>query len=476
MTSPPETLTTSSARPRRPQTWPLTATLIATSLGFGVIQLDVTVVNVAVKQIGASFGGGITGLQWVVSAYTLVLAALILTAGALGDRFGAKRMLCTGFVVFTAASVLCGLSTSMAMLIAARAVQGLGAALLGSCALALLNHSYTDPRQRTRAVGQFVAGASAALSGGPVIGGFLIAAFGWRAIFFINVPLGAAGFWLALRYASETDRSARRRVDTRGAALATIALAGFAAAVIEAGTYGFTSRWVLAGLGCSLAAAVAFVAAEQRTASPMLPLSLFRRPGFVSPVTMGFLVNVCFYGLIFLFSLLFQAQHHMSALQTGLAFLPMTAAILGANLISGRVNAAIGPQSRHPGRPGRDDRRVRRAAVDQPGHRLPGHARPADPARRRAGDARAADDERAAGQRRPQPLGRHLRRPDRLPAGRQPARRRPVRLARRDRFLRRLPHRPRDLRRHPDRQRGRGGRRGRDRTAGRGLMIQPSAS
>jgi DHA2 family methylenomycin A resistance protein-like MFS transporter len=341
MTSPPETITM-PARPRRPQAWPLTATLIATSLGFGVIQLDVTVVNVAVKQIGASFGGGITGLQWVVSAYTLVLAALILTAGALGDRFGAKRMLCAGFVVFTAASVLCGLSTSMAMLIAARAVQGLGAALLGSCALALLNHSYTDPRQRTRAVGQFVAGASAALSGGPVIGGFLIAGFGWRAIFFINVPLGAAGFWLALRYASETDRSARRRVDTRGAALATIALAGFAAAVIEAGTYGFTSRWVLAGLGCSLAAAVAFVVAE-RTASPMLPLSLFRRPGFVSPVTMGFLVNVCFYGLIFLFSLLFQAQHHLSALQTGLAFLPMTAAILGANLISGRVTGAIGP-------------------------------------------------------------------------------------------------------------------------------------
>jgi MFS transporter, DHA2 family, methylenomycin A resistance protein len=337
----PDTITT-SAPPRRPGTWPLTATLIATSLGFAVIQLDVTVVNVAVKQIGASFGGGITGLQWVVGAYTLVLAALILTAGALGDRFGAKRMLCTGFAVFVAASVLCGLATDMAMLIATRAVQGAGAALLGSCALALLNHSYIDPGQRTRAVGKFVAGASAALSGGPVVGGFLIAAFGWRAIFFINVPLGAVGFWLALRYASETDRSARRPVDTRGAALATIALAGFAAAVIEAGSYGFTSPWVLAGLGCSLAAAVAFVAAEARTDNPMLPMSLFRRPAFVSPVTLGFLVNICFYGLIFLFSLLFQAQRRMSALETGLAFLPMTAAILGANLISGRVTAAIG--------------------------------------------------------------------------------------------------------------------------------------
>jgi DHA2 family methylenomycin A resistance protein-like MFS transporter len=348
MTPPsPDTLAASagssrSRRPGPPGHWPQTATLIATSLGFGVIQLDVTVVNVAVKQIGASFGGGITGLQWVVSAYTLVLAALILTAGALGDRLGAKRMLCTGFVVFTVASVLCGLSVSMAMLIAARAVQGAGAALLGSCALALLNHSYADPGERTRAVGRFVAGASAALSGGPVVGGLLIAAFGWRAIFFINVPLGAVGCWLALRYAAETDRSAARRVDTAGAALATVALAGFAASVIEAGSFGFASPWVLGGLGCALAAAVGFVAVEARAAAPMLPLSLFRRPGFVAPVTIGFLVNVCFYGLIFLFSLLFQAQHRMSALSTGLAFLPMTAAILGANLISGRVTAAIG--------------------------------------------------------------------------------------------------------------------------------------
>ncbi len=332
-----------TARPRTPASWPLTATLIATSLGFGVIQLDVTVVNVAVKQIGASFGGGVTGLQWVVSAYTLVFAALILTAGALGDRFGVKRMLCTGFAVFVAASVLCGLAADMTMLIAARAVQGLGAALLGSCALALLNHAYADPGERTRAVGKFVAGATAALSGGPVLGGLLIAVLGWRAIFFINVPLGAAGFWLALRYASETDRSAERRVDARGAALASVALAVFAAAVIEAGSHGFTSPWVLAGLGVALAAAVAFVRAEARTASPMLPLSLFRRPGFVSPVTIGFLVNVCFYGLIFLFSLLFQAQQRMSALETGLAFLPMTASILGANLVSGRVTAVIGP-------------------------------------------------------------------------------------------------------------------------------------
>jgi DHA2 family methylenomycin A resistance protein-like MFS transporter len=156
------------------------------------------------------------------------------------------------------------------------------------------------------------------------------------------VPIGAVGFWLAWRYASETDHSADRRVDARGAALATIALAVFATAVIEAGTYGVSSPWVLGGLGASLVAVAAFVAAEARAANPMLPLSLFRRRGFVTPVTIGFLVNVCFYGLIFLFSLLFQARHRMSALETGLAFLPMTAAILGANLLSERRQRAVG--------------------------------------------------------------------------------------------------------------------------------------
>ncbi len=378
MTSPPEMMTTSPPRPRRPESWPLTATLTATSLGFGVIQLDVTVVNVAVKQIGASFGGGITGLQWVVSAYTLVLAALILTAGALGDRFGARRMLCTGFVVFTAASVLCGLSTSMAMLIAARAVQGLGAAFLGSCALALLNHSYTDPRQRTRAVGRFVAGASAALSGGPVIGGFLIAAFGWRAIFFINVPLGAAGFWLALRYASETDRSAHRRVDTRGAALATIALAGFAAAVIEAGTYGFTSPWVLTGLGCSLAAAVAFVAVEIARGQPdaaavAVPPTGYRDAG--DPRVPGQ-------------RLLLRADLPVQPA------LPGPAADVGAGDRAGvpaddrrhprrQPDQRTGergdrPQPRHPGRPGRVDRRAARGCC---GSARPPATRPCSPSR-----------------------------------------------------------------------------------------------
>ncbi|HVT70817.1 MAG TPA: MFS transporter [Trebonia sp.] len=319
------------------------AVLIAASLGFGMIQLDVTVVNVAVKQIGAAFRGGVPELQWVVSSYTLMFAALILVAGALADRFGARRVFGIGFVIFVLASMACGLAPGIAVLIAARAVQGVGAALLGSCSLALLNHAFTEPRRRARAVGQWAAGASAALSGGPVIGGILIATLGWRGIFFINVPIGVTGLWLTWGYASETPRSAHRRVDLGGAVTAVAALAAFAAAVIEAGTRGFADPWVGAGLALSLLAAVAFVWTESRAANPMLPLALFRRRGFACPVGLGFLVNICFYGLIFLFSLLFQVEHHRSALVTGVAFIPMTAAILAGNLLSGRIGAAVGP-------------------------------------------------------------------------------------------------------------------------------------
>lgn len=332
----------SPAVPRQAGNWPQTATLIAASLAFGVIQLDVTVVNVAINRIGGTFGGGTTLMQWVVSSYVLVFAALILTAGSLGDRFGARRMVCAGFAVFILASVGCGLAPGVGMLVAARAVQGAGAALLGACSLALINHTFTEPRRRARAIGQWAAGASAALSGGPVIGGILIATLGWRSIFFINAPIGLAGLWLAWRYAPETPRATGRGVDLGGAVMAIITLALFSTSVIEAGAYGFTSPFVLAGLALSLLAAVLFVRAEARTARPMLPLAMFGQRRFAFPVAIGSLVNVCFYGMIFLFSLLFQDQHEMSALQAGLAFAPMTAAILAANLLAGRIGAAIG--------------------------------------------------------------------------------------------------------------------------------------
>ncbi len=185
------------------------------SLGYGVVQLDVTIVNTALSSIGNSLGGGVAELQWVVSAYTIAFAAFILTAGALGDRIGAKRIFMAGFAIFTAASVACGLAPDAWTLIAARAVQGLGAAILVPNSLALLSHAYGDDKSRGRAVGIWAAGASLTLTAGPLVGGSLIALAGWRWIFFVNLPIGLLGLWLTWRFASETTRAPQR--ETRSA-------------------------------------------------------------------------------------------------------------------------------------------------------------------------------------------------------------------------------------------------------------------
>src|ERR1700754_61552 len=185
-------------------------TLAAMSLGYGVVQLDVTIVNTALRAIGTSLGGGVAQLQWVVSAYTVAFAASILTAGALGDRVGARRIFMAGFALFTAASLACALAPNAAILIAARCVQGLAAAILVPNSLALLSHAYVDDKARGRAVAIWAAGASLALTAGPFIGGALITLVGWRSIFLVNLPIGLAGLWLAWRYADETTRVAQR--------------------------------------------------------------------------------------------------------------------------------------------------------------------------------------------------------------------------------------------------------------------------
>jgi DHA2 family methylenomycin A resistance protein-like MFS transporter len=317
-------------------------TLAAMSLGYGVVQLDVTIVNTALNSIGTSLGGGVSELQWVVSAYTVAFAAFILTAGALGDRIGAKRIFMAGFAIFTAGSVGCALAPNAATLIAARAVQGFGAAILVPNSLALLSHAYTDEKARGRAVGIWAAGASLTLTAGPLLGGALIALIGWRSIFFVNLPIGLAGLWLTWRYASETARSPQREVDLPGQIAAIAALGCLAAAIIEGGAAGWTDPFVITGFVASAVLAALFVLREQRAAQPMLPLTLFRHRMFALTSLVGLLVNVAFYGLIFVFSLYFQRVNGWSPFATGLAFLPMMGAVLPVNLIAARVAERIG--------------------------------------------------------------------------------------------------------------------------------------
>ena len=337
--------TRASSRPETkstPSKFASSLTLAAMSLGYGVVQLDVTIVNTALNAIGMSLGGGISELQWVVSAYTIAFAAFILTAGALGDRIGAKRVFMAGFAIFTAASVACALAPNAAILIAARCVQGLAAAILVPNSLALLSHAYPDEKARGRAVGVWAAGASLALTAGPLVGGGLITLVGWPSIFLVNLPIGLAGLWLTWRFAGETTRAPQREIDLPGQFAAIAALGTLAGAIIEGGARGWEDPLVIAGFAASAVLAVLFVWRESRASQPMLPLSLFRHRMFALTSLVGLLVNVAIYGLIFVLSLYFQQVNGLSAFATGLAFVPMMGAVLPVNLIAPRVTERIG--------------------------------------------------------------------------------------------------------------------------------------
>ena len=249
--------------------------LAAMSLGLGVVQLDITIVNTALSSIGASLGGSVAELQWVVTAYTIAFAAFILTAGALGDRLGAKRIFMAGFAIFTLASLACALAPSAVFLIVARSVQGLAAAILVPNSLTLLNHAYADPKERGRAVGFWAAGASVALTAGPFVGGVLIALVGWRSIFLVNLPIGAAGLWLAWRYAEETPRLSQREIDLPGQIAAITALGTLAGALIEGGRLGWGHPLVIVGFAAAAVVGFLFVWREARATTDAAALAVW---------------------------------------------------------------------------------------------------------------------------------------------------------------------------------------------------------
>jgi DHA2 family methylenomycin A resistance protein-like MFS transporter len=306
------------------------------SLGYGVVQLDVTIVNTALNSIGTSLGGGVSELQWVVSTYTIAFAALILTAGTLGDRFGTKNIFMGGFAIFTAASLGCAVAPTSSILIAARALQGVGAAILVPNSLALLTHAYGNETERGRAVGVWAAGASLALTAGPLIGGGLIEIAGWRSIFLVNLPIGLGALWLTWRYATDTTRT-QHPLDLPGQAAAIGMLGVLAGAIIEGGRLGWTNAWVVAGFGAFVMLAALFLVQERRAPYPMLPLSLFAHRMFALTSLV-----IAFYGLIFVFSLYFQQINHWSSFATGLAFVPMMGAVLPVNLVAPYLAERIG--------------------------------------------------------------------------------------------------------------------------------------
>ena len=319
-------------------------TLAATSFGFVVVQLDVTIVNVAMPQIGKDLGAGVIGLQWIVDAYTLAFAALLLTAGSFADCFGSRRVFSLGLVLFGLASLACALAPSIGVLIGARAAQGIGAALILPTSLSLLSHAFAgDATARTHAIGWWSAIGGVVSAAGPVVGGALTSGLGWRSIFFVNLPVCALGLWATRRYVAETVRVATRRLDITGQVLAIFALFFLTHSVIEAGLQGWGAAPVLSGFAVAAVVIAAFVFTESRVAEPMIPLGLFRNKAFLASIMLGIVMNLTFYGTIFVLSLYFQNAKGYTPTQTGFALLPFVVIML-ANLGSGRLARRYSPR------------------------------------------------------------------------------------------------------------------------------------
>ncbi|MEO8881461.1 MAG: MFS transporter [Gemmatimonadaceae bacterium] len=326
---------------------PSLAWIIAgTSLGFVVVQLDVTVVNVALPKIAADLRTGVEVLQWVVDAYALTFAVLLLSAGSLGDRFGSRRLFMLGFALFAAASIGCGVAPSGGALIAGRALQGIGAALLVPPSLALLNHAAGhDDKVRARAVGLWTAAGGVSIAAGPLVGGLLLGTLGWRSIFLVNIPICAIGIAMALRIPDTVRHPNARRLDARGQTLAIFAMAGLIGAVIEARPLGATNPIVLVGGALAVACCVGFVMAERRSHSPMVPPEMFRGARLGPLIAFGTLVNLTYYGIIFIISLYLQQLLGYSAIRAGVAYLPLTATFIVANLMSGWLTGRVGSRT-----------------------------------------------------------------------------------------------------------------------------------
>lgn len=319
--------------------------LLSTVLGSGVAALDATIVNVALRRIGEDLGAGLSGLQWIVNGYTLTLAALILLGGSLGDRFGRRRVFVIGVIWFAVASVLCGLAPSTPTLVAARALQGVGGALLAPGSLAIIQASFVRS-DRAAAIGAWSGLGGIAVAIGPFLGGYLVgvADWGWRLAFLINIPMAVLVVVVALRHVPEShDPTVSGRLDYLGAALGALGLAGVTFGLTRGGETGFGPE-ALAAIGVGVAAFVGFVIAERRQASPMLPLDVFSSRQFTAANLVTLVIYGAFGTALFLLALQLQTVVGYTPLQAGTALLPVTVVMLLLSARGGRLAQRIGPR------------------------------------------------------------------------------------------------------------------------------------
>lgn len=313
-------------------------------LSLFLVGLDTTIVNVGLPEIGRGLGMGTRGLEWTVDAYTLVLGSLLISSGALADRFGRRRVFQLGLLVFGAASLICAVAPSAGVLIAARAMQGIGASMLSPVALAIVVNAMPDPKERAQAIGVWAAVFGLSMAAGPVTGGALIAAFGWRSVFWINVPVIVATMILTALFVPESRAQRPRRLDLPGQILLTVVIGLSVGVLIEGPHLGWTSPVALAAYALAAGTMFAFVRAEARRAEPLVDLALFRRPVFGGAVLGAAAVFVALSVTLLLSTFYLQHTRGWTPLAVGVATLPMA---LGATIcapLSGHLVGRFGPR------------------------------------------------------------------------------------------------------------------------------------
>jgi len=319
-------------------------TLAAVAVGLFMIMLDNTVVVVALPSIQSSLHISTSELEWVMNAYALTFGVLLLTGGKLADLLGRRSIFIVGLVIFTAASLWCGLAGGASSLIAARTVQGVGAALMNPATLSIITATF-PPRQRGTAIGIWAGVSALALAFGPLVGGLLTQKINWSWIFFINIPVGVAGVIAARIFIDETrDTSRDQRLDVPGLVTSGVGLFALTYALIETNTYAWGSTRVLTLLGIAVLALAAFAVLELRQRIPMLDLGLFRNPTFAGANTVMFLVGLAMFGIFFYNSLFLQRVLHYGAIKTGATFLPMTVLIMFVAPVAGKFTDRVGPR------------------------------------------------------------------------------------------------------------------------------------
>jgi DHA2 family methylenomycin A resistance protein-like MFS transporter len=318
--------------------------LVVMCAGLFLVQLDVSIVNVALPSIRADLQPSAAGLQWVVDGYAIALASLMLAGGTVGDIHGHRRVVLAGLGVFGLASLAAGAAPSNAILVAARVAQGVGAALLLPGTLAIITHAFPGDAERARAIGVWAAVAGLSLPAGPVVGGLLVAGPGWRWVFLVNLPVVAAAALLTARLVRESADSRGRRIDVAGVALGALTLAATTFALIQAGHASATSPVVLASAAVAVLGAGAFVAVERRSPAPMLPLGLFRRRRFTIANAVAATMNLGSLGCIYVLTLYLQVVQGRSALESGLAVIPLFLPVAVLAPVSGRLTGRFGPR------------------------------------------------------------------------------------------------------------------------------------